>query len=134
LDYMMGSSAQGPDPHLEPHISKAMKTVAFNITILSHLIGTAWQPDLSGHLLMLEEVDEPMYSIDRALFHITSNQNIRQVAGIRLGRCSEITPNEPEFGKSEEEVIAYWCAKSGIPYLGRADIGHDVDNKLVPFG
>ncbi len=34
----------------------------------------------------------------------------------------------------EEAVARYWCARSGIPYLGRADIGHDVDNKVVPFG
>ena len=43
-------------------------------------------------------------------------------------------PNEPEFGKTEEDVAEHWCRVSGIPYLGRADIGHDVDNKVVPFG
>ena len=92
------------------------------------------QPDLSGHLLLLEEIDEPMYCIDRALFHITSNPNIRDVAGIRLGRCSRIPPNDLDFGMTEEEVVAEWCARAGIPYLGRADIGHDSDNKVVPFG
>ena len=35
---------------------------------------------------------------------------------------------------SELEVAQHWCAKAGIPYLGRADIGHDVANKIVPFG
>ena len=83
---------------------------------------------------MLEEVAEAMYRIDRSLFHITSNYEIRRVAGIMLGRCSEITPNEPDFGMNEEEVARYWCRRSGIPWLGRADIGHDVDNKVVPFG
>ena len=39
-----------------------------------------------------------------------------------------------DFGLSEEEVIRYWCERSGVPYLGRADIGHDADNKVVPFG
>jgi hypothetical protein len=28
----------------------------------------------------------------------------------------------------------YWCQRSGIPWLGRADIGHDADNKIVTFG
>ena len=59
---------------------------------------------------------------------------MRKVKGIRLGRCSDITPNEPDFAQSEEQVIQYWCQKSGIPYLGRADIGHDTGNKIVPFG
>ena len=119
---------------LEPTVNGANKTAAFNMTVLSQLLGTPLQPDLAGHVLMLEEVGEAMYRIDRALFHITSNTDIRRVSGIRLGRCSAIAPNEPDFGMNEEEVARYWCRRSGIPWLGRADIGHDVDNKIVPFG
>jgi muramoyltetrapeptide carboxypeptidase len=119
---------------LEPSIAPGARTAAFNLTILSQLLGTPYQPDLSGHVLMLEDISEHMYRIDRALFHITSNPNIRRVAGIRLGRCSDIPPNDPDFGQSEEDVTRHWCAVAGIPYLGRADIGHDSDNKVVPFG
>jgi muramoyltetrapeptide carboxypeptidase len=119
---------------VEPSVSSSQPCAAFNITILSHLLGTPFEPDLSGHVLMLEEVSEHMYYIDRALLHITGSSNIRRVAGIRLGRCSAIPPNDPPFGQSEEEVAKHRCAASGIPYLGRADIGHDIDNKIVPFG
>ncbi len=104
------------------------------MVVLSQLLGTPLQPDLAGHVLMLEEVTEQMYRIDRFLFHITSNPGIRRVAGIMLGRCSEIPPNEPDFGQTEEQVARHWCGVSGIPYLGRADIGHDIDNKVVPLG
>jgi muramoyltetrapeptide carboxypeptidase len=119
---------------LEPTVQAANKAAAFNITILSQLLGTPLQPDLDGHVLMLEEVAEAMYRIDRSLFHITSNPAIRRVGGIMLGRCSAITPNNPDFAMNEEEIARYWCEKSGIPWLGRADIGHDADNKIVPFG
>jgi muramoyltetrapeptide carboxypeptidase len=125
---------EGDQASLEASVSSGTKSAAFNITILSHLLGTLLQPDLSGHVLMLEETEEQMYRIDRALFHITSNPGIRKAAGIRLGRCSDILPNEPDFVLQEEEVVRHWCAKSGIRYLGRADIGHDIDNKVVPFG
>jgi muramoyltetrapeptide carboxypeptidase len=119
---------------LEPAVNGSNKTAAFNVTVLSQLLGTPLQPALDGHVLMLEEVSEAMYRIDRSLFHITSNPGIRRVAGIRLGRCSDITPNQPDFAMNEEEVARYWCDKSGIPWLGRADIGHDASNKIVPFG
>ena len=119
---------------LEPSIDGAKKTAAFNITVLSHLLGTPLEPDLEGHVLMLEEVGEAMYRIDRSLFHITSSANVRRVSGIMLGRCSNITPNEPDFGMNDEEIAQYWCKRAGIPWLGRADIGHDADNKIVPFG
>jgi len=119
---------------LEPSVGQGAPAAAFNMAILSHLIGTPWLPDLSGHVLMLEEVSEYMYRIDRFLFQITSAPALRRLAGIRLGRCSAIPPNEPEFGQDEEAVVRHWCERSGIAYLGRADIGHDVDNKVVPFG
>jgi muramoyltetrapeptide carboxypeptidase len=110
------------------------KTAAFNITVLQSILGTSLEPDLEGHVLMLEDVGEYLYRLDRALFSITSSANIRRVKGIKLGRVSEVVENDKPFGAGEEEIARYWCAKAGIPYLGRADIGHDVENKVVPFG
>jgi muramoyltetrapeptide carboxypeptidase len=119
---------------LEPSVAPSGKAVAFNMMTFSQLIGTPLQPDLTDHVLMLEEVSEYMYRIDRTLFHITSNPAIRGIAGLRLGRCSAIPPNEPDFGQTEVEIVQHWSRVSGIPYLGRADIGHDAANKIVPFG
>lgn len=126
-------TGESPDA-LEANVTSTLPSVAFNITVFSQLLGTPLQPDLAEHVLMLEEVSEYLYRIDRSMFHITSNSGVREVAGIRLGRCSDIPPNDPPFGMAEEEIVTLWCARSGIPYLGRADIGHDVDNKVVPFG
>jgi muramoyltetrapeptide carboxypeptidase len=123
------------DPEtLEPSLRAGQKTAAFNLTVFSQLLGTPLEPDLSGHVLMLEEVSEAIYRIDRSLFHVTSNASVRRVAGLRLGRCSLIPPNDPDFGATEDEVARFWCERSGIAWLGRADIGHDVDNMIVPFG
>lgn len=119
---------------LEPNCRPDVKSAAFNMIVLSQLLGTDLQPDLTGHVLMLEEVSEYMYRIDRTMFHLTSHPEIRKVAGIRLGRCSDIPPNDVDFGMDEEQLTRVWCARSGIPYLGRADIGHDADNRIVPFG
>jgi muramoyltetrapeptide carboxypeptidase len=125
--------SRGDRKALEPSLGN-VPAAAFNITVFSQLLGTALEPDLTGHVLMLEDVSEHMYRTDRSLFHITGNARVRKVAGIRLGRCTEVPDNDPDFGASEEEVFRYWCDRSGIPYLGRADIGHDAGNKVVPFG
>lgn len=119
---------------LEPNVSGETRSAAFNITVLSQLLGTPLEPDLTHHVLMLEEVSEHSYRTDRALFHITGNPALRRVAGIRLGRCSLVPDNDPPFGLTEEEVARYWCERSGIPFLGAANIGHDADNRIVPFG
>lgn len=110
------------------------KTAAFNITVLQSILGTPLEPDLSGHVLLLEDVGEYLYRLDRALFQITSSPNVRSVKGIKLGRISDVPENDKPFGATEEEIMRFWCAKAGIAYLGRADIGHDVENKVVPFG
>ena len=119
---------------LERGVTPGHPNMAFNLTILSQLLGTPLEPDFTGHVLMLEDVGEYMYRIDRYFYHVTSNPAVRRCAGVRLGRCSAVPKNNPDFGMNEEEVARFWCERSGIPYLGRADIGHDSDNKIVPFG
>jgi muramoyltetrapeptide carboxypeptidase len=131
LRFLIGTSAVGD---LEPSVNEGKPLAAFNLTILSHLIGTPFEPDLASHILLIEDVSEPLYAVDRALFHITSSPNIRKVAGIKLGRIGDVPPNDPDFAQTEEQVMRHWCNVSGIPYLGRADIGHDAENKIVPFG
>jgi muramoyltetrapeptide carboxypeptidase len=109
-------------------------SAAFNLTVFGLLLGTPLEPDLDGHVLIVEDVSEHLYRTDRAMFHVSGNPALRRIAGIRLGRCSEVPENDPDFGATEEEIVRYWCERAGIPFLGRADIGHDADNKIVPFG
>lgn len=119
---------------LEPGLSDGAPHAAFNLTVFGMVLGTPLEPDLAGHVLILEEVSEHMYRIDRALGHIAATPSARRIAGLRLGRCGEVPANEPDFGEDEEAVARFWCERAAIPYLGRADIGHDSANKVVPFG
>lgn len=112
----------------------AQPCVAFNLAILSTMIGTPWLPDLTGHILMIEEVAEPLYRIDRMLFQLANAPQLRALAGIRLGRVNDVIPNDPPWGETIETMIDRWAGVLGVPYLGRADIGHDAGNKIVPFG
>jgi muramoyltetrapeptide carboxypeptidase len=130
LDWMVGANPAA----LEPHIQAGERYAAFNLMTLAMMVGTPLMPDLKGHILMVEEVSEYLYGFDRAFFHVTSHLKDAGLAGLRLGRVSDIPDNDRPFGESAEEIAKRWCRKSGIPYLGRADIGHDADNKVVPFG
>ena len=107
-------------------------TVAFNLITLAMLVGSDLMPDLTGHVVLVEEVAEHLYAVDRLFFHVT--QHLRGIAGLRLGRVSAVPENDRPFGMTEEDIARHWCEASGIPYLGRADIGHDAANALVPFG
>ena len=119
---------------LEGGLEKGRPAAALNLTVLGLLLGTPLEPDLADHVLLIEDVSEHMYATDRAMFHLTASANVRALAGIRLGRLGDIPPNDPDFGEDGEAVVRYWCKRAGIPFLGLADIGHDSDNKVVPFG
>lgn len=119
---------------LEPGLVPGRKTAAFNLTVLCHLIGTSLEPDIADHELLVEEVAEQMYRIDRSFSHFSDTQLARSLSGLRLGRYTQIIANEPEFMCTAEEIAMHWCDRAKIPYLGRADIAHDAANKIVPFG
>ena len=132
LAYLCGGPNAGSDG-LEPSLAGETRPVAaFNLTTLAMLCGTPLMPDLAGHVVMVEEVSEHLYAIDRLFFHATAH--LAGIAGLRLGRVSDVPENDRAFGSGVEAIAADWCARHAIAYLGTADIGHDAGNKIVPFG
>jgi muramoyltetrapeptide carboxypeptidase len=127
LDWLVRRDPAALEPALEA------PAMAFNLTVLSTLLGTPLEPDFTGVDLLIEEVSEQLYRIDRTMFHVTASANVRGVRRIRLGRVSDVLENDPAFGIDEAAIVEQWCARSGIPYGGRADIGHDARNRVVPF-
>ncbi len=127
LNWMVLRDASALEPHLQ---SPAM---AFNLTVLSNLLGTSLEPDFAGVDLLIEDVSEHLYRIDRTMFHLTASENVRSAARLRLGRVGDVLPNDVEFGADEQTIVEDWCARSDIAFGGRADIGHDAQNRVVPF-
>lgn len=116
----------------EPSLDGRQPVVAFNLTTLAMLCGTPLMPGLAGHVVMVEEVSEHLYAVDRLFFHVTAH--LGGIAGLRLGRVSDVPENDRPFGAEAEEIARFWCARHGLAYLGTADIGHDAANRIVPFG
>ena len=123
----LAGDASGLEPWLD-----GRPAAAFNLMTLAMLCGTPLMPDLTGHMVLIEEVSEYLYAVDRLMFHVSAH--LRGVGGLRLGRISQVPENDAPFGHDAEEIVRHWCARHGIPFLGSADIGHDIDNKIVPFG
>jgi muramoyltetrapeptide carboxypeptidase len=128
LDWLVRRDASALEPALE------RPAMAFNLTVLSNLLGTPLEPDFTGVDLLIEDVSEQLYRIDRTMFHVSASENVRRVRRLRLGRVSDVLENDPAFAIDEAGIVEEWCARSGVPYGGRADIGHDAANRVVPFG
>jgi muramoyltetrapeptide carboxypeptidase len=126
LTWLTGA-ASGLEPSLDRH-----PTVAFNLTTLAMLCGTRLMPGLANHVVMVEEVSEHLYAVDRLFFHVTAH--LGGIAGLRLGRVGDVPENDRAFGAQPEDIARDWCDRHSIRYLGEADIGHDAANRIVPFG
>ena len=127
LDWIVRRDPAGLEPALDG------PAMAFNLTVLSNLLGTSLEPDFGDVDLLIEDVGEHLYRVDRSMFHLTASPAIRNVRRIRLGRVSDIIPNDPDFATDEVSIVEQWCARSGIRFGGSADIGHDAGNRIVPF-
>ena len=134
LGWLVRGDRQGLEPGLDAGFSKGRPAAALNLSILGALIGTPYLPDLADHVLLVEEVSEPLYNVDRLLFHMAHATQLKGIAGVRLGAVSAVKDNDPTWGETLETMIERWCGEMGVPYLGRALIGHTADNHVVPFG
>jgi len=122
----------GDNRGLEPSLDGKTPAAAFNLITLAMISGTPLMPDLTGHVVMVEEVSEHLYAIDRLFFQLAGS--LPRVAGLRLGSITNVPDNYRDFGQNAEEIARFWCDRAGIPYLGRAQIGHTATNSVVPFG
>jgi muramoyltetrapeptide carboxypeptidase len=109
-----------------------------NLTVATHLLHTAVQPDLEGVILAFEDVTEAPYRIDRMLTQWRMTGAFQQVRGIALGRFSqcEPPPNVPSFTVEAvlRDRLSELVADLGIPIVSNLPFGHDGVNAALPVG
>jgi muramoyltetrapeptide carboxypeptidase len=108
------------------------RLVGGNLSLLSPLVGTPYEPDFQDSILFLEDVNEAFYRLDRMLTHLLLAGKLNQVSGIVLGKFTKI----PEEGNSFnlEEIIEQLLVPLGIPVVRGLMIGHVADKTTVPLG
>lgn len=113
--------------------------VGGNISVLTTLVGTPFEPELKGRILFLEEVGEEPYRIDRWLTGLLLTGKLSQLAGVALGRFHDCGPRSVGGGSFQgtwtwQEVCADRLGRLGIPVLAGLSFGHIADNATLPVG
>lgn len=108
-------------------------SVGGTLSVLTGLIGTPYFPDMSGKILILEEVHEEPYRVDRMLAQLRLAGVFDQIAGVVLGDFSSCIAKDPADGTIEEVLRDYFQnltvpVATGLPY------GHNMDHILIPIG
>jgi muramoyltetrapeptide carboxypeptidase len=111
------------------------RIIGGNLSVLAALTGIEYFPDLKGRILMIEEVDELPYKVDRLLNQLRLLKVFKQIKGIILGRfvdCYEHDTSKRTLTLGE--VMEDYMKDLNIPVLYTFPHGHIKDKVTVPFG
>jgi muramoyltetrapeptide carboxypeptidase len=103
-----------------------------NLALLTSLLGTPWEPNFEGSVLFLEDVDEPLYRLDRMLTHLRGSGRLRNVKALIGGSLRGCRP-------ASERPLAWRrmlleTAPPGIPVVTGLPFGHGASNLAFPIG
>jgi len=108
------------------------RLIGGNLTLISVLMGTEFEPDFHDRIVFLEDVHEAPYRIDRMLTQLRLAGKLQEAAGIVFGKFTDSETDGNTF--SLEEVLRDRTADLGIPVLRGLMIGHVKDQTVVPIG
>ncbi len=106
--------------------------VGGNLSVLTRLLGTPHAAPLEGALLLLEDVGERPYRLDRMLTHLELAGAGHAVAGVVVGELTGC--EEPGGGLSALEVVTERLRRWSVPVMAGAPIGHGPRNRALPLG
>lgn len=112
----------------------AGRLVGGNLALIAALTGTPYAPDLAGGILVLEDVNESIYRIDRLLAQLRLCGAVDQVAGIAFGRFSDVPAEANDDDQGVERVLRDFARSLGKPCLAGIPMGHGGPQWTIPLG
>ncbi|MEW8972191.1 MAG: LD-carboxypeptidase, partial [Mesobacillus sp.] len=120
IEELVPGSAEGP-------------LVGGNLSLLSSSMGTPFEIDTKGKILLIEDINEEPRAVDRMLNQLYMAGKLQQSAGIIIGDFNNCVP-ERELSLSLEEVIDHYIQLAGRPALKGFNMGHCSPHIGVPLG
>jgi muramoyltetrapeptide carboxypeptidase len=106
-----------------------------NLSMLCHLLGTPYAPDFANAILFLEEVNEPLYCLDRLLTKLELAGLPQLIAGVALGDVHGHNENiSQEQIEQRRQLMVSRIASWGLPFICALPFGHARHNRLLPVG
>ncbi|EMD3768082.1 muramoyltetrapeptide carboxypeptidase [Salmonella enterica] len=105
-----------------------------NLAMLISLIGTPWMPTIDKGILVLEDVNEHSFRVERMLLQLEYAGILNRQSAIVLGSFSGAAPNEYDAGYSLESVYAFLRSRLSVPLITGLDFGHEQRTVTLPIG
>lgn len=108
------------------------RLVGGNLAVLAALCGTPYMPDLTDGILILEDVNEPIYRVDRMFEQLKLSGVLNGCRAIAFGQCSGC--DDTSGPRSFDDVLGELAHILGVPCLSGIPIGHIAEQWTIPLG
>lgn len=108
--------------------------VGGNLSLIYALQGTPWQLQTVGKILLIEDLSEYLYHLDRMMQNLRVSGTLKNLAGLVVGGFTEMKDNESPFGMTAFEIIRDAVKDYTFPVCFDAPVGHIPKNLSVMLG
>ena len=105
-----------------------------NLAVLSALIGTPFAAELDDTILVLEDVNESVYRLDRMFTQLRLSGALDRVAGLALGHFTEIPADQTNESRALDDLLREVADRCAVPCVASIPVGHIADQWTLPFG
>lgn len=110
------------------------RLVGGNLAVLASLCGTPFAPDITDGILILEDIDEPLYRVDRMLQQLMLSGALNSCKAIVFGACVKCPEDSSGSGRTFDEVIGEIADELGVPCMAGIPVGHIDEQWTIPLG
>ncbi|HHS9576276.1 TPA: muramoyltetrapeptide carboxypeptidase [Raoultella planticola] len=146
--------AETMDPFTEHHFWQALRNPEFtlewqgegpdcqaqgtlwggNLAMITSLIGTPWLPQIANGILVLEDINEHPFRVERMLLQLLNSGILANQRAIVLGSFTGARPNDYDAGYDLPQVRDYLRAQLDVPLISGLDFGHEQRTVTLPLG
>jgi muramoyltetrapeptide carboxypeptidase len=110
------------------------RLVGGNLAVLTSLCGTPFMPDLSDGILILEDIGEPVYRIDRMLQQLKLSGTLNGCNAIVFGECVKCPDDAGGGGRAFDTVLGEIADALDVPCMAGIPVGHIAEQWTIPLG
>ncbi len=110
------------------------RLVGGNLALLAHLIGTSSDVNTKNKILFIEDIGEYTYNVDRMMYQLKRSGKLNKLAGLIVGKFSDMKDTERPFGQTAQEVIRHVVKDYDYPVCFNFPVSHDKENYALKIG
>ena len=105
-----------------------------NLALLAHMVGTDSDLKTKGRILFIEDIGEYLYNIDRMMYQLKRSGKLDKLAGLIIGRFSDMKDTDKSFGQTAYEIIRDIIADYDYPVCFGFPVSHEKENYALKIG